>query len=221
MKKGRMLIAGLVLVVAMILVLEFMASEAKTGQHNGSEAKRHFELAKILRDDGDLNQAIVEAEKAIQFDPGLLAGHVLLGSLYYFNNETEKSIETYRTAIKLDPKNTDTYVSLGVVYTVNNRFDELAKLFDEALKQNPKSSELCFQSGNAHMQLRHYPQAIEKFKQGLKIDPQHKNMHYALGLVHHLNHDDKSARQEQTVLKEIDAALAEKLGKMMEAKDAD
>lgn len=185
------------------------------GSGGSSLARRYHDEAKTLMQNGNLPQALIAAEKATELDSGFVQAHVLLASLYFFNEETEKSIASYRRAIKLTPQDANIYISLGVVYSVNNRFAELVKLYDEALVKVPRSAELYFQSGNAYMQVNQVAQAILRFNEGLKVDPGHKNMVFALGMAQVQKKDWAKARQIQEQLQKLDATLADKLGQAL------
>src|SRR6185436_7263898 len=69
-------------------------------------------------------QLIAEAERLareiLQKNSNHIEGHILMGSVFYAQNNREKALAEFNQAISLDPKRVESYLSLARFYIVTN-----------------------------------------------------------------------------------------------------
>ncbi len=98
----------------------------------------YFVRGLAYRELGDWTHALVEAEKAIDYDPNYAGAHVLLGTLLYFDGRAQESLARIQQAIALNPHHPYNYsFHLGQAYYILGRYDEAIEAFSEVLASNP------------------------------------------------------------------------------------
>ena len=66
-----------------------------------------FGLGQALLKDGQISEAIIHFEKALEFDPAHSASRKLLGKAYATNGDSDKAIEIYSKGIELTEQKGD------------------------------------------------------------------------------------------------------------------
>ena len=74
------------------------------GQSREAEIRAHFERAEKAQQQGDLQAAARELQKAIQLNPSEAEAHARLGMIYNRLGKLPESTESYELALRLDPK---------------------------------------------------------------------------------------------------------------------
>ncbi|HVQ29588.1 MAG TPA: tetratricopeptide repeat protein, partial [Vicinamibacteria bacterium] len=77
----------------------------KAAAHAETAAGAHYFLARIAREEGDLDEALRLAQKAVTADPRYADPYAELGILYLRKRETDKAEASLRQCLELDPDN--------------------------------------------------------------------------------------------------------------------
>jgi len=88
----------------------------------------------LLRGDGGF---INYYEKIIEFFPHMPEAHAMLGFLYYFAEENEKSIAAYQRAIALNPQYFWSHYNLGIIHFKDARYQLASDSFQKAITTKP------------------------------------------------------------------------------------
>jgi len=92
------------------------------------------------REMGEYVKAMVEAEKAIEYDPNYANAHVLLATLLYFAGRPEEGLEKMLKAMQIHPHHPFNYTfHLGQAYFILHRYDEAIAALRKASDSNPAS----------------------------------------------------------------------------------
>jgi len=98
----------------------------------------YFVRGLVYRELGNRVRALVEAEKAIEWDPNYAGAHVLLATLLYFDGKAAEGLELMKKAIALNPNHPFNYsFHLGQAFYVLGRYREAVEAFNKVLKSNP------------------------------------------------------------------------------------
>jgi adenylate cyclase len=98
----------------------------------------YFVRGLAYRELGDWTHALVEAEKAIAYDPNYAGAHVLLATLLYFDGRAQQGLVLMRKAIALNPHHPYNYsFHLGQAHYILGEYDEAIAAFDRVLSSNP------------------------------------------------------------------------------------
>ena len=101
------------------------------------EAAEKISLGKKLLEQGKVEAAISEFQKAANIDPKHGAAQLNLGFAYERANLSDEAIDAYRKSIELEPRNFYARNNLGVLYSKKGMYDQAIAEFQDALKNEP------------------------------------------------------------------------------------
>jgi len=95
------------------------------------------------REQHEYVKALVEAQKAIEYDPNYANGYVLLATLLYYAGRPEEGLVRIREAMQINPHHPYNYhFHLGQAYFVLHRYREAIDAFNLGLASNPASERM-------------------------------------------------------------------------------
>ena len=104
---------------------------------NPAHRKAHFRLAMVLREQGNLQDAIGHYEKAIALDPRDIDGLVNLGEALRRRGRLQEAIATCDQAVSIGPRHAEAYLIRGVArHDVGDLVGATADL-ERAITENP------------------------------------------------------------------------------------
>ena len=100
----------------------------------------YFVRGLVNRERKEYIKAIVDVEKALQYDPNYANAHMLMGTLLYYAGQPEESIQTIRKAMRLNPHHPYNYsYHLGQGLYILRRYQEAIEALESGLETNPSS----------------------------------------------------------------------------------
>lgn len=109
-------------------------------------------LATLLKDSGDLQNAQLLYQQTLKIDPTFAIGHYNLGATLKAMGQFTAAIEHYQTAISLNPNYAEAYQNLGVVWLKIGQIPESLAAFQHAIALHEQSN----------------PSEADRLKQGLR-----------------------------------------------------
>jgi hypothetical protein len=100
-------------------------------------ARQHYEYAKSLQRDGQLDAAAGEFDTALSFDPKHAGAHYALALLRQSQSKFDAAAEQYEAALPLDPRNPDLRYDYSYTLDRLGRGEEAARQIAAALDINP------------------------------------------------------------------------------------
>ena len=83
-------------------------------------------------------QALAQAQQAIESNPGRANTHFVLGSILYFTGKYEEALQTLKKAIRLDPKGPAYYhLAMGHAYRGLGQYKEAISAYKKAFEGKP------------------------------------------------------------------------------------
>jgi type IV pilus assembly protein PilF len=160
-------------------------------------ARVHTELAQQYMANGDLQDALVKLNKALQFDPNYVPAHTVLAVLYERINDLPNAELHYRKAVELAPSKGDTNNNLGwFLCRSEGRAAEAMPYFQKAVAdpfyQTPAMA--WTNAGTCLTTTHDYAGAEVDFRKAIQIDPQNGEALYQLANVLYLQNDAFRAR---------------------------
>jgi serine/threonine protein kinase/Flp pilus assembly protein TadD len=106
-------------------------------------------LAENLTISGRLEEAVVEAKRALELDPLALSLNGFMAITYYFKREYDKAIEHGLRTVDMDPNFFPGYFDLGLAYQLNGQFAEAAAALEKARVLSNNSTLMVASLGGA------------------------------------------------------------------------
>lgn len=141
----------------------------------------HNDLGLAFAQNGQLDEAAAEFQKALQLSPTFAKGHSNLGNVLLRKGQFSDAVAEYQKALEMDPHDPAGCLGLGNAYFQMGRFVDAIAQFEEALKIDPEQAEAHNNLGTALLQKGRIGDAIAEYREALKITPTDADTHSNLG----------------------------------------
>lgn len=169
-----------------ILCLPLLVSCATSSKQPLKDADYYYKIGLSYLNEGNIKQAYIDFQKAIELDPKHKEALNSLGLVYIRLEDFDKAQELFNRALTLDSNFSDAFNNLGIVYMHKKKWQDAIIAFRQALK-NPlyHSADLVYLNiGYAQYRARNYDEAIKAFKQAILRNPELVQAIYALALAY-------------------------------------
>lgn len=122
-------------------------------RYNSDEPWAHMELARVLKETGDLEGAVSEYEKAIHLDPGLANAYLALANVYMDLGQHERIPVLYQQAVERNPGVSWPLVALGDFYRDSGDPSLALVAYKQAYALNRADSAVRQRIGETHWNL--------------------------------------------------------------------
>jgi tetratricopeptide (TPR) repeat protein len=109
-----------------------------------------YEYANLKFIKGDLNNAKFYAQKALEYNPGMLPAYILLGDIYTINNDKEQALGCFETAYGKELINTALYLGWSTALIKFGMYEDARTKVLQGLVAGPDSAELKTQLALCH-----------------------------------------------------------------------
>lgn len=150
-------------------------------------------LAMALDWDGQYDEAIKFALRAVDRDPLSAEAHATLGEVYADRNNWSRALEEGRQAEKLNPNSSFVQRSLGYILSMQGRYEEALDTYARAAELEPNLGYIYISAGNIYMALSEYEDAITQFEKAVQANPDTATGYDTLGHASALNGDPDRA----------------------------
>src|SRR5437762_1941161 len=166
-------------------------------------ARQHYEYAKSLYQDGQLDAAARELDATLKFDPKHAGAHYALAMLRQDQSKFDAAAMQYEAALPLDPKNADLRYDYSYTLERLGRGEEAGKQIAAALEINPNLPRALYRH-SFHLQAQgKLDDAISDLRRAVEQQPTLTEAHYALAKALLARGDLDAARSEfETVVKQ-------------------
>lgn len=144
----------------------------------------HNNLGLAYEENGQLEEAFSEYEKALKIKPNYADTYANLGNIYYKQGLYEQATDSYQKALKYKPNLATAYNGLGVIYTTTGRYQEAILLHLKSLELNPYYVDAYYNLGNAYAHSEDPNKAEEAYIRVLKLEDSHFYAHNNLGNIY-------------------------------------
>ncbi len=144
----------------------------------------HYELGNILRAKKELEDAILEYQKAFELDRNFLLPLLRIGDCYMELGEIRQACDFYQTLTQLDPEFSQAYSRLGVACNMLQRYEYAEKSLKKALELEPDDSDTAFNLAHTLSRSGKHFEAMNILKQLADKEPENISFlnEYALTL---------------------------------------
>ena len=145
--------------------------------------------------DKNLARALELGQDAVAVDDTLAGPHLLLGQVYRFLRQKEKSEIETNIALALEPRDADTLAGLGDVLRWSGRAKEAIRLVQTAMRLDPfYPAWYEFYLGDALFETGRYEEAIVALKRGAERNPNYPPFPLTIAASHAMLGRDEEAR---------------------------
>jgi tetratricopeptide (TPR) repeat protein len=132
---------------------------------------------------GKLEQAVAEEERALRIDPDLFKAHVNLISFYGRLRQFEKAKEHYGAAVRINPNNPESFHNYGVLLLQQGKYREAEEQFRKVLELDPRHSEALNSIGYLLERQGKIQEAIVEYRRAIASKPDYRQAHFNLGRI--------------------------------------
>ena len=137
-----------------------------------SDTFQFIERARLLLEQGRVNDAVKQIKNALQQDPDNDMALALYARCQYDQKNFDGGIETLYKAIYIDPENSYYYYLLAFGYYRKDLNTQALEKLNQSIQLNPYFAESFGLMAYVYCDEKNFKQALEKANEGLAADPE-------------------------------------------------
>lgn len=174
-------------------------------------------LAKIYLEKGDVELAIENFKKAIEFNPDFFEPNFELGKIYFSMNDYKNASKYLTTAAGAQTENAEVLSLTADAYKLTGHGDDAIVLLEKVLLMNPNSAPANAKIGEIYFQKLKYEDAIPYLDEALKLNFEENvamqlskcylelgNYGAAMNVVNEVLSENKENKQAQSLKRAIE-----------------
>jgi tetratricopeptide (TPR) repeat protein len=150
---------------------------------DGQSSFAHNNLGNALADQGRLEEAIDQFQKALQLNPEDADAVYNLGNAWARQGNFEAAAKQLQQALQMNPDNAMAAYDLGNVRARQGRLEEAMGEFEIALRIDPRLAKAHYNLGSLLTKQGKSDEAVEQYQKALEIDASYVRAYYGLGTV--------------------------------------
>ena len=185
--------AGIVAVVIALLAFQSRAYASKyidektlwiyTLNHNPGSWLTRDSLGLALLQEGRIDEALAELQKAVEIVPNNVQAHINLGVALAQSGQNDEAMLEYKKALEINSNSDLAYHNLGNALLQKGQAEEAIANYQKALAINPHLIRGHLDLGNALFQTGRVDDAIAEYQKALEIDANFAEAHDNLGVA--------------------------------------
>src|SRR5689334_14216823 len=172
------------------------------------DPEQYYARALAYVNKGDLDNAMIDIQKAIDFSPAMAQAYVVRAGIHHFRRNLDAAIADATKAIELNMKHEGPYLVRGASYNVKGQYDLALIDFNKALEFNPQSGYGYSGLGVSYNGKGDPDRAILEFTKALALLPSDAQTYYNRGNCYFLKKDYDHALADFSKAIEISPNLA-------------
>lgn len=147
------------------------ATGTRAASQPSGRAAEAVDLGARLRDEGLLDQALREFERAIEINPTMTTAYMGAGDIYRERGDFASAERHYGDAVRTSPGEFDPNYWHGYTLQMLNRITEAVRAYLRALSIRPEDFHANLNLATAYLQLGENAQAVIYAERAVRIDP--------------------------------------------------
>jgi tetratricopeptide (TPR) repeat protein len=143
----------------------------------------HINLGTALVQEGRMDEAITQFQKALAINPNDEKAHNNLGNILLQMGRVDEAILHFQKALQISPDLAAAHLNLGNALMIKGRVDEAIAHFQHVLQIKSDNADARNNLGNLLLKMGRVNEAITQFQQALKIKPDYADAHYNLAIA--------------------------------------
>ncbi|MDO8489312.1 MAG: tetratricopeptide repeat protein, partial [Candidatus Omnitrophota bacterium] len=159
---------------------------------------------------GDLDRAITDYNKGIEFDPSLAMSFYNRGNAYQNKGDFDRAILDYDKVIEIDPNFVNAYNNRDIAYRKKGGFNQTTIDSGEAINKGnvPDSAASYNDRGNTYRSNGDFGRAIVDYNKAIEIDPNYVLAYNNRGIAYQLQGNSQQAILDYNKVIRIDPNIA-------------
>ena len=161
----------------------------------------HFELARLLANRKNAEEAISQMEEAIALNPDNRWYQFFLSELYQYVGKYSEAIRIYDRLIQEDPDNLDNYYQLAALYLSAEKYNDAIRTYDQIESKIGVNEEISLQKQKIHLMQKDFQDAEAEMKKLIAAYPSEtRYMAILAELYMSVNQQEKAFELYQQIL---------------------
>jgi hypothetical protein len=156
----------------------------KTIQHKHDHYRAYVQIAKVMIDVKQVNDAIEPLKQALIIEPKDADTRLLLAKVYNEKNRHNDAIRAISEGIELEPGHINLRFELGNLYNIVNRLEESLAIYEELDRQLPNNPSILYNIAFTHKKMGDLPRSLPFYTRVLELDPNHNEALFSQGLAY-------------------------------------
>jgi len=131
----------------------------------------------------NIQEAVKNANKAIQNDQNLWVPHNTLGKIYSQTKNWDNAVTEFREASRLNPENSDVLYNLGKAQYRSRNFNDARQSFEGCVHLDSTHSRAYYNLGATYIQLGNLGSALDSYTKSAEADPDFSAAYFSIGEV--------------------------------------
>jgi len=164
-------------------VTEAIAMIERALAEDPRDAVAHNALGVIYSQEGDLNKAMEQFDRAISLKQPYYKAIYNKFNLLLTNGQAEDAVALLEGVVRQYPEHSDGYINLGVLAGRRGEIDKAIGYFDQAIALNGNDFDAHFKKGQLMVVQKRYDEALACFNRVTEIEPRYTPAGQAAKLV--------------------------------------
>ena len=158
-----------------------MAQEFTEGSKEGQEL---YQTAKLFVQRGDLSNAVMVFNQAVQTDPENLLYRREMAYTYYLLQDLQRAEHIIAPLLKREDADEETFQVACKIFAAKKKMEEAENAIDKGIKRFPKAGILYCEKGELFTLQKKYKSAAKTWEEGVQMAPGYHMNYYNLTKVY-------------------------------------
>jgi tetratricopeptide (TPR) repeat protein len=191
-----------------------MAELKKAIQLDPKSAESHYELGRILFEQGSYLASVEQFQTTEALSPAFVKAYHNLGLAYAALGENTKAVAEFQKGLALNAKVSKPsawpLIDFGTYYNLQNDFANAKRVLRQAIEIDSSWDQEYSELAKAYRGLGQTENAIETLKRAIAINPNKPEYHYSLAALYRRAGQSAAATQELKAYEQIKSAADRK-----------